>query len=334
MLDVCRRERFDVLVCDLPDVESGIDVLRRSLRLRPEALRVLVIDTEDVFVEVRGANIARVDCFLLRHEGPSNIVAAIDDALARRELDRQRMMLDNDEVRRLYTTRLKELDDLIDRRQLRIAFQPIVHPRTGVPWAYEALARAQHPIFVNATVLFEAAVQSGNLWRLGRLCREIALASQPTLPPGGKLFLNLHPGEIDDPELVTWGSQQGGPDRVVLEITERAAIPDFRRFRNTTRALANRGFQFAIDDLGAGYASLNAVAMLEPAFVKIDMAMVRGIDASKRKQRLVRRMVEFANDVGIKLVAEGVETSSEARTVADVGCHLAQGFFYGKPEER
>jgi diguanylate cyclase (GGDEF)-like protein len=334
LLEMCRRERFDVLVCDVPDVDGGIDLLRRSLRLRPEALRVLVIDTEDVFLEVRGANIARVDCFLLRREGPSNIVAAIDAALSRRELDRQRMMLDNDEVRRLYTSRLNELDELIDEKQLGVAFQPIVDPRSGALFAYEALARAKHPLFKNATLLFEAAVQSGNLWRLGRLCREIAMATAPEVPSGGKLFLNLHPGEIDDPELVTWGAQQGGSDKIVLEITERAAIPDFRRFRNTARALAARGFQFAIDDLGAGYASLNAVALLEPGFVKIDMTMVRGIDTSTHKQRLIRRMVDFSNDVGIKLVAEGVETAGEARSVGELGCHFAQGFFFGKPEER
>jgi diguanylate cyclase (GGDEF)-like protein len=333
VLERCQHERFDVLVCDLPDVDAGVELLRKSLRLRPEALRVLVIDTEDVFVEVRGTNIARVDCFLLRAEGPSNIVAAIDNALARRELDRQRMLRDSDEVRRLYTARLNELDDVIEQRQIGVAFQPIVDPRTGAVRAYEALARARHPLFKNATVLFEAAVQSGNLWRLGRLCREIALASKPTLPAGAKLFLNLHPGEIDDPDLVTWGSKLGGSDRVVLEITERASIPDFRRFRNTARALSTRGFQFAIDDLGAGYASLNAVAMLEPSFVKIDMTMVRGIEASKRKQRLVRRMVEYANDVGIKVVAEGVETEGEARCVGEIGCHLAQGYFFGKPAE-
>jgi diguanylate cyclase (GGDEF)-like protein len=332
-LERCRSENFDVLIGDLSDVDAAVELLRQSLRLRPEALRVLMIDTEDVFVEVRGTNVACVDCFLLRHESASHILDAIDSGLARRDLDRQRTLLATDGLRRAYTARVRELDELIERRQLAIAFQPIVDARTGELRAYEALARARHPVFGDATVLFEAAVRSGNLWRLGRLCREVALATRPDTARGEKLFLNLHPGEIDDPELARWGASMGGPEQVIFEITERAAIPDFRRFRSNARALSEAGFQFAIDDLGAGYASLNAIALLEPAYIKIDMAMIRDIDTSIAKQRLVGRMAQFAEDMGIQIVAEGVESADEARTVADLGCHLAQGFYYGRPRE-
>ena len=160
---------------------------------------------------------------------------------------------------------------------------------------------------------------------------EIAVARLPTLDPSCSLFLNLHPAELDDPELLTGALDRVPADRVVFEITERAAIPDFRRFRETTSALSARGFRLAVDDLGAGYASLSSVALLEPDFIKLDMSMVRGIHRSRHKALLVKRMVEFANDVGIALVAEGVETAEEAAAVSELGCHLAQGYFFGPP---
>jgi EAL domain-containing protein (putative c-di-GMP-specific phosphodiesterase class I) len=144
------------------------------------------------------------------------------------------------------------------------------------------------------------------------------------------MFLNLHPAEVADPEL----EQSIDPrlaGRVVLELTERGAIGDLGRFRERLDLLRHRGCKLAIDDLGAGYASLNAVALLDPDFLKIDMAIIRGIDESLARSRLVRRVVEFANDQGIQVIAEGVETPAEAEVVEELGCHLLQGYLFGKP---
>jgi diguanylate cyclase (GGDEF)-like protein/PAS domain S-box-containing protein len=330
-LELLDASAMDIVLADCPSADQGIEVLRGALRRRPEALRALVLASQDAFVEVRGTTLARVDCFLLRGEDPARVAEALRDALTRREVDRQRLFLASRDVGRLFSDRLVELDRLIDRGELRFAFQPIVDPRSGAVHAYEALCRADHPVFQDATLLFEAALQSGNLWRLGRLCRRTAAARLATLEAGHSLFINLHPAELDDPELLAGELDRAAAGRVVLEITERAAIPDFRRFRSTAAALSSAGYRLAIDDLGAGYASLSAVAILEPSYVKLDMTMVRGIDRSRHKAHLVRRIVEFGNDVGIQLVAEGVETAEEARTVVELGCHLAQGYFFGPP---
>jgi diguanylate cyclase (GGDEF)-like protein len=330
-LSAVDRTAFDVVLADFPDPDESIEAMRAVLRRRPEALRALVLDSEEAFVEIRGTTVARIDCFVLRDEAPERLVEAIRHALVRREVDRQRLYLASEDVQRLFSSRLVELDQLIERRALRFAYQPIVTPATGEVRGYEALCRADHPVFQDASVLFEAALHSGNLWRVGRLCREIAVARLPSLDPSCSLFLNLHPAELDDPELLAGALDRVQADRVVFEITERAAIPDFRRFRETTSALSARGFRLAVDDLGAGYASLSSVALLEPDFIKLDMSMVRGIHRSRHKALLVKRMVEFANDVGIALVAEGVETAEEAAAVSELGCHLAQGYFFGPP---
>lgn len=327
----CEESTFDVVIADFAVVDQGIDFLRQVLRKSPGAMRVLVLEDEGEFVEVRGTTLARVDCFLVRREAPAQVALALRHALARREVDRQRLYLASDDVGRLFSRQLVDLDRLIERAAVDFVYQPIVEPRSRRVRAYEALCRAQHPVFRNPNVLFEAALQSGNLWRLGRLTRRKALERLAGLGGDQHLFINLHPAELDDPQLLV-EMQEGVAGRVVLEITERAAIPDFRRFRATTQALSAAGYRLAIDDLGAGYASLNTVALLEPSFVKLDMSMVRGLDQSRHKARLVGHMVEYANDVGIEVVAEGVETAGEAEAVSELGCHLAQGFFFGPPD--
>jgi diguanylate cyclase (GGDEF)-like protein len=328
---LCQDSAFDVVMADCDDPDAGVELLSGVLRVRPDSLRVLVLDSEDEYAEVRGTMLARVDCFLLRSEGPQQVMEGVRHALSRREADRQRLLMTSDAVQRLFSPRLLELDRLIADDELRFAYQPIVCVRTGQVRAYEALCRADHPVFQDATVLFEAALQSGNLWRLGRMCRRNAVKRLADLDPGQLLFINLHPAELDDPELLSGELDRAAAERIVFEITERASIPDFKRFRTSTAALTSAGYRLAIDDLGAGYASLSAVALIEPRFVKLDMSMVRGIDRSRHKNHLVRRMVEFANDVGIEIIAEGVETAEEARVVGELGCHLAQGYFFGPP---
>jgi len=324
------EQDFEVLIVDCAEAEDGVEFLRKTQRYCPQCLRILVIDSKDVFVEMRGAGLARIDSFLLREEATEHIRSAIDDGLARRDIDRQKLMMRTDSVRRLYSTRLQELETLIEERQLEFAYQPIVNPATREIFAYEALCRAKHPIFRNPQVLFDAAVQSGILWELGRAVREISVQALSQLPSNIKLFMNLHPGEVEDPELATFRGSATAK-RIVFEITERASIPDYGRFRAIISELAKGGYEFAIDDLGAGYAGLNAVALLSPDFIKIDMAMVRNIHLAPQRAKLIRRIVDFANDVGIRLVAEGIESKEEADVIQALGCHLAQGYFYGRP---
>lgn len=322
---------FEVLLVDCAKAEDGVEYLRQSQRHCPESLRVLVIDNKDVFTEIRGSNLARIDSFLLREEAAEHIGSAIDDGLARREQDKQKLIMQSRSVRQLYSSRVKELEELIEDRALEFAYQPIVHPSTGKVYAFEALCRAKHPIFRNPQVLFDAAVQSGILWELGRAVREISVKALDTLPSHIKLFMNLHPAEIEDPELANFRDSDIGK-RIVFEITERASIPDYGRFRKIISGLSKNGYQFAIDDLGAGYAGLNAVALLSPEYIKIDMAMVRGIHLAPQRAKLIRRIVDFANDVEISLVAEGIETKEEAEVIQSLGCHLTQGYFYGRPK--
>src|SRR5205814_6532680 len=122
------------------------------------------------------------------------------------------------------------------------------------------------------------------------------------------------------------------PARVVIEITERTAIKDYPKFRERLRLFRERGFRFAVDDAGSGYAGLGSIANLEPDFIKLDISLINSIDTNFIKQNLVETMVRFADEHGAKVIAEGVERAEELDTVKRLGVHLVQGFFLHRPQ--
>jgi diguanylate cyclase (GGDEF)-like protein len=228
--------------------------------------------------------------------------------------------------------RLLALTTLIDNKQAGFVYQPIVSVDDGSIFAYEALCRPKHPAFPHAGTLFDAAERAGRVAELGRALRGVAVAPLPDLGVPKAMFLNLHPIEVNDDliaeattTLAAWS------DRIVFEITESAQINDYGRLRSLIKTLQDRGFRVAVDDLGAGYAGLNSLALLKPDFVKLDMALVRGIDDDSSVARLIRHILDFTNEEGMKVVAEGVETARERRVVVDLGVDLLQGYYFARP---
>jgi len=213
-----------------------------------------------------------------------------------------------------------------------MAFHPVVNAADGTVFGYEALLRSRDLLLSGPGEVLEAAERLGENHRLGRLVRE--RAATPMLNTSGttNLFVNLHPRDLDDPELGSADSVLGAiADRVVLEVTERAPLNNVERIREKVAALRMLGFRIAIDDLGAGYAGLTSFATLEPDIVKLDMSLVRSIDKEPVKQKVVASMVGLCKDMGLLIVAEGVETVPERNTLVDLGCDLLQGYLFAKP---
>jgi EAL domain-containing protein (putative c-di-GMP-specific phosphodiesterase class I) len=117
----------------------------------------------------------------------------------------------------------------------------------------------------------------------------------------------------------------------VLEITERTAITDYPKFQGYLAEFRARGFRFAVDDAGSGYAGLGSIANLAPDYIKLDISLISNIDSNFMKQNLVETMVSFANDHDISVIAEGVEREEEYETVKRLGVHLTQGFLFHNP---
>jgi EAL domain-containing protein (putative c-di-GMP-specific phosphodiesterase class I) len=151
------------------------------------------------------------------------------------------------------------------------------------------------------------------------------------LQPDQLLFLNVDPLDFSDPAFDE--NEVENPEQVVIEITERTAIKDYPKFRERLKSFRNRGFRFAVDDAGSGYAGLGSIANLEPDFIKLDISLINSIDTNFIKQNLVAGMVRFANEHGAMVIAEGVESAGEFKTVKEIGVHLVQGFFLHKPSQ-
>jgi EAL domain-containing protein (putative c-di-GMP-specific phosphodiesterase class I) len=160
------------------------------------------------------------------------------------------------------------------------------------------------------------------------------IAEQATQAPAGALlFVNLHPDDLNDDDLYLADGDFAklGP-RVMLEITERSSLDGVPDVEKKVQALRQLGFRVVVDDLGAGYAGLSSFTQLDPAVVKLDMSLVRGIDAHPRKQAIVRSMARLCEELGVLAVAEGVETQAERDTVVGLGCDLLQGYLFAKPD--
>jgi len=120
-------------------------------------------------------------------------------------------------------------------------------------------------------------------------------------------------------------------DRVVLEITEHAHVEDYDRLPDALRPLRERGLRLAVDDAGAGYASLQHILYLQPDLIKLDMSLTRSIDLDPARRALACALIGFARETGSKIIAEGVETASELKTLASLGVEKAQGYFLARP---
>jgi EAL domain-containing protein (putative c-di-GMP-specific phosphodiesterase class I) len=212
-------------------------------------------------------------------------------------------------------------------------FQPIVRACDGSLFGYEALVRTNEPSLPHPGALLEAAERLDSLWALGRIMRDKAARVMATADPSLHLFLNLHPRDLSDPALLdTTAAHCSLASRVVLEVTERAPLPAEQEPRRQIAQLREAGFRIAIDDLGAGYSGLTSFVQLEPEFVKLDMALIRDVDENRVKQRLVRSITDVCRDMGLLVVAEGIETAQERDVVIELGCDLLQGYRFGRPQ--
>jgi EAL domain-containing protein (putative c-di-GMP-specific phosphodiesterase class I) len=218
---------------------------------------------------------------------------------------------------------------------LWMAFQPIVRASDAGVYGYEALARSDAVALPRPSALFGAAERLSAVHTLGRVIRERAAASRPTEPEDAVLFVNLHASDLNDEELYSPETPLAAmAETVVLEITERASlwsVPDVER---RVKMLREMGFRIAVDDLGAGYAGLTSFAALEPDVVKLDMSIVQGVDRDPIKRKLVGSVTGLCRELGILVVAEGVEQVPERELLEELGCDLLQGFLFGQPSTR
>jgi len=221
-----------------------------------------------------------------------------------------------------------EIERVIEERAFSPVFQPIVDVSNGRTIGFEALTR-----FSDGTPperRFGDATEIGLDTELELATLRAALdAARAGVSPSRFLHLNV------SAQLVLRGTDlkailRDVPHRLVLEVTEHAVIGDYAAFR-TGIARLGRPVCLAVDDAGAGFASLRHILELDPAFVKLDISLIRGIDRDPAKQALVTGMRYFARTTKRRLIAEGVESEAEARTLSELDVRLVQGYRFGRP---
>jgi EAL domain-containing protein (putative c-di-GMP-specific phosphodiesterase class I) len=329
-LELAGTGSFDAVVSDIsmPQMD-GLDLLR-GIRSRAPDLPVVLVTgcaTVDTAAQAIEHGVLRYLTKPVRREQLEDVVA-----LAVRERTRRTTtatILPN-------LTDLDRLGSAFDEAldSLWMAYQPIVSWSLRRAVAYEALLRSRQPVLASPTAMIDAAERLRRMPDLGAEIRRAAAAAIARLEPDQLLFVNLHPHELGDDRLFASDAPLSAiARRVVLEVTERALVQDVGDLRARLKRLRAMGFRLAVDDLGAGYSGLSSLAQLEPEVVKLDMSLVRGIEAEPTKRKVVHAVCALGRDMGIQVVAEGVETAAERDTLVDLGCDLLQGFYFAHPAE-
>ena len=236
------------------------------------------------------------------------------------------------------------LDKILEGGYITPVYQPIVSLTDGKTFGYEALSRISKQEFkMDIEQMFRLADKMNKSWELEALCRTKALKNSIHIENGKKLFLNVNPNIIHDEKFKEGFNREGftrtrlseyGLDfrNIIFEITERVAIIDNEAFMGSIEHYRKQNYGIAIDDVGAGYSGLNTITNIRPNIMKLDMDLVRNIDKDETKQFMCKAMVDFSKNAGILLIAEGIETEEELKTLIKLNVDLGQGFFLGIPQ--
>jgi EAL domain-containing protein (putative c-di-GMP-specific phosphodiesterase class I) len=198
--------------------------------------------------------------------------------------------------------------------------------------AFEALVRTQEPSLPHGGAIMEMAEKLGRVRETERRIRRAVRGVVNRLPDDTMLLVNLHPSALDDPQLLEDAAAlSASPGRVAFEITERARLKPEGPGWDAIRALRERGHRIAVDDLGAGYAGLTSLVTLQPDIVKLDMELIRNVDTSPTRSKLVSALIALARQLDVRVISEGVESIAECRHLMSLGCDWMQGYLFAKP---
>jgi EAL domain-containing protein (putative c-di-GMP-specific phosphodiesterase class I) len=221
--------------------------------------------------------------------------------------------------------------------QFEYAYQPIVDVQARAVYAHEALVRG--PAGEGAMSVL-SQVTDVNRYRFDQACRVKAIKGASELGMAVPVSINFLPNAIYKPELCIRTTLEaarvhGFPvEDIIFEVTEGERIEDGAWFAEILREYRRLGFRTAIDDFGAGYAGMKLLADFQPDIVKIDMDIIRHVDSNRPRQAIVRNLVRLCEEMGIDVVAEGIETAAERDFLCDAGIRLMQGYLFARPAFR
>ena len=234
----------------------------------------------------------------------------------------------------------KWLLDILSGERLTTHFQPIVQADdVETAFAYECLIRGRDEAGgpIPPGDMFSVARSSDLLFNLDRACRMAIIRDASEQEVCSKIFINFNPTSIYNPEFCLRTTMEAidryglKPEQIVFEVVESDEVDDTGHLLKVLEYYRERGFGVALDDMGAGFSSLNLLYELKPDFMKIDMLLVQGVDKDEYKARITENILSLADKIGITSIAEGVETVGEWNWLRDHGADLLQGFLFARP---
>ncbi len=340
-IDLVARHRPEVAIVDVTMPGGGGVRATRGIRRECPTTEVLAFsgheDREHVIEMIRAGACG----YLVKGNDAAELVDAVLGAAGgTRPLSRQvsahlvdeladHLAREDDEVLRQRAAATR-IDHVVAHDLLDIAFQPIVDLRTHEVVALEALSRFTTEPKRGPDVWLAEAASVGRGVELELLAVRKALAQMDAVPDGVSMSVNLSPEAASSPALETLIPREHA-DRVILEITEHAPIDDYDAFVPCLDRVRRLGARIAIDDAGAGFASLRHILRLQPDVIKTDMTLTKHVADRQAERALTRALVAFAAEIGAIVVAEGIETAAQSDALTDLGVGHGQGFRIGRP---
>jgi len=321
-LKILDREPVSVVVSDenMP-VMSGTTFLSKVRHEHPRVVRMILSGSMDPHSISRAVNEAGVFRYLLKPCSPEDLRLAVDQAI---EAHAGYQTAPEQKITRI------TVDEGLGG--LSMAMQPIYGSRNGRLFGHEALLRL--PEYPHATVedLLDEAARQDRLWELERAIRGAVADRMWERPADSRMFVNLHPNSLLDPQLYTAADPLAPyAPVVVLEITERGSLEDVENLPERVSALRVLGYQVAIDDMGSGYSGLTAFTTILPDYVKFDRELIRAMHTTPAKRKLVSSIAQVCRELHIGTIAEGIENEQELAAAKAIGCTMVQGYLLGRP---
>jgi EAL domain-containing protein (putative c-di-GMP-specific phosphodiesterase class I) len=331
--DMLTRQRFDVVLTDLimPGMD-GIGVLKAIRAVHPEVPVVLLTGQGSFDSAVKAVEFGALR-YLTKPVDLDTLVKVVDQASEVHHAAQTR------ELALQYYNQLaarenarEHLNAALDRAlaTLYMVYQPIVRWSDKSIFGYEALVRTTEDVLEAPPDLLGAAEALNRLPEVGRTIRRTVAETLSASELPQPVLVNIHPRDLDDDELFSPGSPLAKmAGRVILEVTERAALDSSPEMQCRMESLRLAGYRIAVDDLGAGYSGLTSLAELHPNVVKLDICLTRGVSRDATKRKLVEMMVGLCKELQMALIAEGVETVEDRDALIEAGCDLLQGYLFG-----
>jgi EAL domain-containing protein (putative c-di-GMP-specific phosphodiesterase class I)/CheY-like chemotaxis protein len=333
----------DVAIVDVGMPGGGGARAAREIRRHSPATKVLALSASDdratvlemleagvVGYLVKGGSVAAIlESIEQVADGHSSLSVEVTGDVIEELVQQLSLRRREDELLRLRLARVRGAVD--NRAALRVVWQPIRALEGGRVVGVEALARFRGPPRRGPSRWFEEATEVGLRSELELAAAETAFAGLEALPRELYLSVNVSPRTVAGAAFRRLCASVDG-ERVVIEVTEHAPIENYERLNQVLARIRALGVRLAIDDAGAGFASLRHILRLDPDFIKLDGSLIAGIEQDVSKQALATGLISFAEKIGATIVAEGIEREEEVVALRALGVHFGQGFYLGRPE--